>query len=105
MTIRGFLYMILKRSNNRCTGKAQLHQEPKKFHWVPEGQTITRGKNDTNCGICSPQKQSFETVNVKAAHVLKELTQGDFQHCFRQWKIRIWRCRDRGRVTIEEDNK
>ncbi|EGI66262.1 FLJ37770-like protein [Acromyrmex echinatior] len=49
--------------------------------------------------------ESVEAVKEKAARVLKELTEEDFQHCFKQWKIRMERCRDRGGVYIEGDNK
>ena len=51
---------------------------------------------------------SFESVKAfqeKAESVLKELTQDDFQRCFKQWKIRMERCRDREGVYIEGDNK
>jgi len=50
--------------------------------------------------------ESIEAVKKKAARVLKELTEEDFQHCFEQWKIRnSERCRDRGGVYIEGNNK
>lgn len=49
--------------------------------------------------------ESVEAVQEKAARVLKELTEDDFQHCFQQWKIRMERCRDREGVYIEGDNK
>ena len=44
--------------------------------------------------------ESVEAVKEKAARVLKELKEQNFQHCFEQWKIRIERCRDRGGVYI-----
>lgn len=49
--------------------------------------------------------ESVEAVKEKAARVLKELTEEDFQHYFEQWKIHMERCRDRGEVYIEGDNK
>ena len=49
--------------------------------------------------------ESIEAVKKRAARVLKELTEEDFQHCFEQWKIRMERCRDRGGVYIKGDNK
>lgn len=49
--------------------------------------------------------ESVEAVKEKAARVLKELTEKDFQHCFEQWKVRMERCRDKGGVYIEGDNK
>ena len=49
--------------------------------------------------------KSVEAVKEKAARVLKKLTEEDFQHCVEQWKIRMERCRDRGGVYIEVDNK
>ena len=45
--------------------------------------------------------QSVEAVKEKAARVMKELTEEDFQHCFHQWKIRLERCMDRGGEYIE----
>lgn len=48
--------------------------------------------------------QSVEAVKEKAARVMKKLTEKDFQHCFKQWKIRMERCRDSGGVYIEGDN-
>ena len=49
--------------------------------------------------------ESVEAVKEKVARVLKELREEDFQHCFEQWKILMERCRDRGGVYIEGDNK
>lgn len=43
--------------------------------------------------------QTVEAVKEKAVRVMKELTEEDFQHCFRQWKIHMERCRN-----IEGDN-
>ena len=48
--------------------------------------------------------ESVEDVKKKAARLLKDLTEQDFQHCFQQWKIRMERCRDRDGVYIEGDN-
>lgn len=49
--------------------------------------------------------ETAEAVKEKEARVLKELSEKDFQHCFKQWKIRMERCRDKGGVYIEGDNK
>ena len=49
--------------------------------------------------------ESVKAVQEKAASVVKELTQDDFQHCFKQWKIHMERCRDREGVYIEGGNK
>ncbi len=48
--------------------------------------------------------QFVEAVKEKAARVMQELTEKDFQYCFEQWWIRMERCRDRGGVYIEGDN-
>jgi len=48
--------------------------------------------------------QTVQDVKEKAARVMKELTEEDLQHCFRQLKNRMERCRDRGGVYIEGDN-
>ncbi|GFW23402.1 putative mariner transposase [Trichonephila clavipes] len=37
-----------------------------------------------------------EAVEMKAVRVSKEVTQEDFQHCFKQWKAHMESCRDRG---------
>ncbi|KAG5311249.1 CACT inhibitor, partial [Acromyrmex insinuator] len=47
----------------------------------------------------------FDFLLLECQSVLKELTEEDFQHCFKQWKIRMECCRDRGGVYIEGDNK
>lgn len=48
--------------------------------------------------------ETVEAVKEKAASVMNELTEEDFQHCFGKWKTRMERCRDRGGVYIEGDN-
>ncbi|GFU59221.1 uncharacterized protein TNCV_4197531 [Trichonephila clavipes] len=53
------------------------------------------------------KRTGFESVTAgkkKAARVLKELTQKDFQRHFEQWKIRMESYRDRGGVFIEGEN-
>ncbi|GFV69830.1 FLJ37770-like protein, partial [Trichonephila clavipes] len=66
-------------------------------------------KNDPNLlekvksALKGTRFESVEAVKEKMARVLKELTKDDFQHCFRQWKIRMERCRDREGVYIEDD--
>jgi len=47
---------------------------------------------------------SVDAVKAQATQLLNSLTQVDLQHCFRQWKIRMERCRDRGGDYIEGDN-
>ncbi|KAJ8963123.1 hypothetical protein NQ318_018588 [Aromia moschata] len=42
-----------------------------------------------------------EAVKAKAMEVLNKLTEGDFQHCFQQWKSRTERYRDRQGEYIE----
>jgi hypothetical protein len=37
-------------------------------------------------------------VKEKAARIMKELTEEDFQYCLEQWKFRMERCRDRAGV-------
>jgi len=49
--------------------------------------------------------ESVKAVKKKTARVLKKLIEEDFQHCIEQWKICMERCRDRGGVYIEGDNK
>lgn len=47
--------------------------------------------------------ESVEEVKAKAAEVLNQLAEEDFQHCFHQWKRRMERCRDRQGEYIEGD--
>lgn len=49
--------------------------------------------------------KSVKAVKKKVIRLPKELAEEDFQHCFKRWKIRMERCRDRGGVDIEGDNK
>jgi len=48
--------------------------------------------------------ESVDAVEAKATQLLNSLTQNDLQRCFQQWKIRMERCRDRGRDYIKGDN-
>jgi hypothetical protein len=42
--------------------------------------------------------ETVEAVKEKAARIMKELTEEDFQYCLEQWKFRMERCRDRAGV-------
>jgi histone-lysine N-methyltransferase SETMAR len=42
--------------------------------------------------------ETVEAVKEKAARIMKELTEEDFQYCLEQWKFRMERCRDRAVV-------
>ena len=43
-------------------------------------------------------------MKAKAKELMNKLSEDDLQLCFQQWKIRMERCRDRGREYIEDDN-
>ncbi|KAJ8948681.1 hypothetical protein NQ318_004469 [Aromia moschata] len=48
--------------------------------------------------------ENVEAVKAKATEVVNQLTEADFQHCFRQRKSRMERCRDRRGEYIEGEN-
>ncbi|KAG5309233.1 GVQW3 protein, partial [Acromyrmex insinuator] len=75
------------------------------LHWVPENHPPYSSDlapydfylfPKVKSALKGTRFESVEAVKEKAARVLKELTEEDFQHCFKQWKIRMERCRDRG---------
>ncbi|KAJ8962726.1 hypothetical protein NQ318_001124 [Aromia moschata] len=61
--------------------------------------------NDTDPGLLDTvtlKRTRFESVvTSKATEVLNQLTEADFQHCFRQWKSHMERCRNRQGEYIE----
>ena len=56
------------------------------------------------CALKGTRFETVEAVKEKSGRVMNELTEEDFQQCFKQCKIRMERCRDRGGVYIEGDN-
>ncbi|KYM93391.1 hypothetical protein ALC62_16008 [Cyphomyrmex costatus] len=118
-------YMEEKRKYKECLSRARVFEWFKRFQ---DGQEDVEGdscpgrpsmsKTDDNIETISnlvrsdllmiPKRTRFESVEAvkeKAARVLKQLIEEDFQHCFKQLKIRMERCRNRGGVYIEDDNK
>ncbi|XP_011065253.1 PREDICTED: putative uncharacterized protein FLJ37770 [Acromyrmex echinatior] len=107
------IYNLLKEVyGHECLSRARVFEWFKRFQDCREdveddsrpGRPST-SKTDDNIETIGTRFESVEAVKEKAARVLKELTEEDFQHCFKQWKIRMERCRDRGGVYIEGDNK
>jgi hypothetical protein len=48
--------------------------------------------------------ESVDAVKAKAMELMNKLSEGDLQHCFQQWKIRMERYRDGEGEYIESDN-
>ena len=47
--------------------------------------------------------ESVDAVKKRATELMNKLSE-DLQHCFKQWKIRMERCRDSGGEYIEGEN-
>jgi hypothetical protein len=43
-------------------------------------------------------------VKAKAVELMNKLSEDDLQYCFKQWKICMEQCRDRGGEYFEGDN-
>ncbi|GFV80539.1 putative mariner transposase [Trichonephila clavipes] len=98
---RAYSTMFVKRFLAKCSIPALEHVfcllgiGPCIFYVFPEGKSALKGT-------------WFKSVKVgteKAAHVLKELAQKNFQRYFEQWKTRLGRSRNIGGVYNEGANK